>query len=134
MTKLFLFAVLCMVCMAGTASAAPAKYYIDGVVICDKVVVTDPNLAYCRSISGGDPAGLLYAIDITDAKRPVVKLEGMMKVDPIAHMKILEISDRQAHMGSQCAHLLVENDVITWAWGRPLVDCLKTRTITPALK
>jgi len=130
MKKLLLLAALVV---AGAAHAAPAKYYMDGIVSCDKTVVTEPNLAYCRLISGGDPAGLLYAIDITDPKRPVVEREGFMKVDPIAHMKILALSDLTTRMeNSQCAQLLVEKEVITWAYGRPLVDCLKPRTITPA--
>lgn len=129
MKRLLLLAALMI---AGAAHASPAKYYMDGIVTCDKAVVTAPNLAYCRLLSGGDPAGLLYAIDITKADRPVVERDGFMKVDPVAHMKILALSDQATRMeSSQCADILVENDVITWVYGRPLVDCLKARTITP---
>jgi hypothetical protein len=125
---------LALVLSATNVNGATAKYYIEGVVICDSQVVTNPNLAYCRSISGGDASGLLYAIDVTKKDRPVVVLDGLMKVDPIGHMKILEISDRAARMGYECTQLLVENDVITWAWAKPIVNCLKERKIAPTLK
>ena len=115
--------------MAITLSAAFAtetpKTYINGLVSCDGQVVTPPNIGYCRSISGGNPGGLLYAIDVTKKDRPVIQQEGMWKVDPIAHMKILEVSDLAERRMLQCSSLLVEHETITWIFTYAFVDCLK---------